>query len=142
MAIEVKNGFDAEKLKQTLRQRVETAFSKTLQSTVADIQIRLDSGRGINGESYSYSKPTAKKKGKFSPVDWSDTGTLRRSIDFSIDSDNDKLAGRIGVKDVKRGKASNKVILQSLINRFPSLWGLSKQEIANIYTNFVKYFKS
>ena len=142
MGTEAKSSFDAEKVKATVTQRLKSALDRTLADAIVDIQLRLDSGRGIAGQSYTYSKQTAKKKGKASPVDWSDTGRLRGSIDFITKVDQDKLTGLIGVKDLQRGKASNKIILQSLIDRFPGMWGLSKAEIAKLYSNFIKYFKS
>ena len=137
-----KNSFNLERTKTAILDRLKMATDRALSDAVADIQIRLDSGRGINGESYRYSDQTAKKKGKASPVDWADTGTLRRSIDFKSEILKDKIKGLIGVKDLPRGLTTNKVILQSLIDRFPGMWGLSKAEVNRLYTNLIKYFKA
>jgi len=149
MGTETKSTFDPEKIKATVSARVKNAFDRTLSDAIVDIQTRLDAGRSITGRTYNYARDKngkesyyMKSRHKVDPVTLSDTGTLRRSIDFVTELKQDKLEGRIGVKDLQRGKTSNSVILQSLIKRFPGLWGLSKAEIANLYNNFVKYFKS
>jgi hypothetical protein len=142
MAGKSNHTFKAEEKIEQLRERTRIALGRAMSDAVADIQIRLDRGVGVNGESYEYSEQTAKKKGKSKPVDWTDTGILRRSIDFLIIIKDNSVEGLIGIRDLARGKASNKVIHQSLVKRFKGLWGLSNKERTNLINNFFRYFRS
>lgn len=143
MAGQNKSTFDPQAVLDKVMKRGQDALDRSLVDAIADMQVRISSGRGTDGTTYKYSKQTAEKKGKSSPVDWTDTGTLRRSIDFLTKlSKNNIIEGLIGVKDLKRGRSSNGQILRGLIEKFPKLWGLSNQEIKNLYANFNKYFKS
>lgn len=134
--------FDAEKIAIKVRKRTEKAMNLALSDAVVDIQKRIDSGVGTGGERYKYSKSTAKKKGKSSPVDWTDTGILKRSIDFLSEITNNSVRGFIGIKNLKRGTTTNKAIHESLNKRFPNMWGLSKTEKDKFFKNFLRYFRS
>lgn len=149
MAGQNKSTFDPQKTLDNINRKAHTALNRALADAVADIQLRLDSGKGTDGKTYNYAKKPdgspsyyMKSHNKIDPVNWSDTGTLRRSIDFMVKFADNIFTGLIGVKDLKRGRSSNGQILRGLIEKFPKLWGLSNQEIKNLYVNFNRYFKS
>ena len=134
--------FNAIKIAESIQKKTKKAMGLALSDAVVDIQQRIDSGVGVNGERYKYAKSTAKKKGKSSPVDWNDTGVLKRSIDFLVEIANNSIKGYIGIKNIKRGSTSNKAIHEKLNRRFPNMWGLSKTEKDNFYRNFLRYFRN
>lgn len=141
MANRTNHTFEAAKSMEKIRQRSEKALNLALSDAVVDVVQRIDSGKGINGERYQYSDYTAKKKGKKSPVDWTDTGILKRSIDFLVEISQNSVKGFIGVKNLNRGSTSNKAIHESLNKKYPGMWGLSNTEKDNVLKNFFRYFR-
>lgn len=132
---------DVDKIKKIIDAKIENALGGALSDGIVDLQRRLDSGRGTNGRRYKYSSYTAKLKGKSAPVDWTDTGTLRRSIDFDILKEQGLKKGVIGLKDVRRGNTSNVEILKKLISQFPTMWGLNAKEKQNLIKSFKRNYR-
>lgn len=131
---------DTSKIQRIVEQKARRALGQALANGVTDLQRRLDSGTSIDGRRYKYAESTAKQKGKSAPVDWTDTGTLRRSIGFDI-LEKENLTGIIGIKNLGRGRTSNLEILRSLIKRFPKMWGLSTKEKQNLIKSFFKAYR-
>jgi len=120
--------------------KAKNALALAVVDLQASLQTRISKGQTITGGSYNYSQASL-KKGKNNPVNWTDTGILRRSIDNEIKLSKDSINGFIGIKDVGRGKTSNSAILGYLIDKFPGIWGLSKKEIKQFKQNLLNYFK-
>jgi hypothetical protein len=120
--------------------KAKNAMALAIVDLQASLQIRISKGQTITGGKYNYSESSL-KKGKQNPVNWTDTGTLRRSIDNEIKISKDSINGFIGIKDIGRGKTSNSGILGFLIDKFPGIWGLSKTEIKQFKQNLLNYFK-
>lgn len=131
---------DVEKIERIIKQKAKRAMGQALANGTASLQSRLNQGKSTDGRRYTYSEFTAKIKGKKAPVDWTDTGTLRRSIDFDI-LEKENLTGIIGIKNLGRGRTSNMEILKSLIKRFPKMWGLSKKEKQEVIETFKKAYR-
>lgn len=148
-----KSTFNPSRINKTIEEKANKSLQVALKDGVVDLQRRLDSGTSIDGKKYQYSngdknranKGTlqgyAKRKGKVAPVDWNLSGKLRRSIDSVVKKLQNKIQGKIGYKDLARDGTSNKVILESLIKKYPKMWALSKSEIKELINTFKREFK-
>lgn len=136
-----KSTFNPVRISKAIEIKADKSLQVAMKDGVVDLQARLDSGKSIDGKSYKYSKPYSKQKGKVAPVDWNLTGKLRRSIDSVVKKFQNKIQGKIGYKDLARDGTSNKVILESLIKKYPKMWALSKSEIKELINTFKREFK-
>lgn len=132
---------DSKKVEAFLLKKVEKALLPSMILARAKLIKRIESGTSTTGRVYSYQDRTAKKKGKRRPVDWTDTGTLLRSIDFVMLKKGKGVQGLLGIQNLPRGRADNKTILQSLVKRYPNLYALTKKEIEEIKNYFFKKYK-
>jgi hypothetical protein len=136
-----KSSFSDLRIMASIRKKSADALKVAMTNAKADLTDRLDSGISKTGKLFKYAKSTQKKKGKESPVDWIDSGQLRRAIDFKIEKNKTNLRGMLGYRNASFQGVSNKTKLDYLTQRFKGLWALSKSEIRELINTYKREFK-